>query len=148
MVELGRVDICVEVSLMSSQMALPRSGHLEQLFHICRYLKLHHNSEMVFDPSEPEVDRSLFERQDWSSTAYGNDLKEELPGNMPQPRGQGFTMTAYVDSDHAGNTLTRCSRTGFIVFLNCALTLLRLRQQYCCLVAFLSNCNLPVTCSQ
>ena len=121
MVELGRVDICVEVSLMSSHMALPRTGHLEQLFHIFGYLKIHHNSEMVFDPSEPEVDRSLFERQDWSSTVYGNDLKEELPGNMPQPRGQGFTMSAYVDSDHAGDTMTRRSRTGFLVFLNCAL---------------------------
>jgi hypothetical protein len=121
MVELGRVDICVEVSLMSSQMALPRKGHLEQLYHIFAYLKNHHNSVMVFDPSEPEVDNSLFERQDWSATVYGNDLQEEMPGNMPQSRGQGFTMTAYVDSDHAGDTITRRSRTGFLVLLNCAL---------------------------
>ncbi len=34
MVVLGRVDICLEVSMMSSHMALPRVGHLEQLFHI------------------------------------------------------------------------------------------------------------------
>ena len=43
MVEMGRVDICVEVSLMSSQMAFPSRGHLEQLFHIFAYLKVHHN---------------------------------------------------------------------------------------------------------
>ena len=30
-------------------------------------------------------------------------------------------MTAYVDSDHAGDTITRRSRTGFLVFLNRAL---------------------------
>ena len=34
MVELGRVDICLECSVMSSHLALPREGHLEQLFHI------------------------------------------------------------------------------------------------------------------
>jgi hypothetical protein len=28
-VELGRVDICLEVSMMSSHLALPREGHLE-----------------------------------------------------------------------------------------------------------------------
>ena len=32
MVELGRVDICLEVSMMSSHMAMPREGHLSQLF--------------------------------------------------------------------------------------------------------------------
>ena len=31
MVELGRLDICCEVSMMSSSLALPRTGHLEQL---------------------------------------------------------------------------------------------------------------------
>lgn len=39
MVELGRVDICLEVSLMSSHLALPREGHLECLFHIFAYLE-------------------------------------------------------------------------------------------------------------
>ena len=32
-VELGRVDINVEVSMMSSQLALPRVGHLKQICH-------------------------------------------------------------------------------------------------------------------
>ena len=121
MVELGRVDICVEVSLLSSHMALPREGHLLQLYQVFAYLKSHHNSEMVFDPSEPVIDRSLFVRQDWSATVYGNNLKEELPANMPESRGQGFVMSAYVDSDHAGDVATRRSRTGFLVFLNSAL---------------------------
>ena len=121
MVELGRVHICIEVSMMSSHMAFPREGHLDQLLHIFGYLKKHHNSEMVFDPSEPDIDMSLFQREDWSSMVYGEDLKEEIPSNAPECRGQGMTMSAYVDSDHAGDTLTRRSRTGFLVFLNCAL---------------------------
>ena len=38
-VELGRVDILLETSLMSTHLALPRRGHLEQLHHIFGYLK-------------------------------------------------------------------------------------------------------------
>jgi hypothetical protein len=30
-VELGRVDICLEVSMMSSYLTMPREGHFEQL---------------------------------------------------------------------------------------------------------------------
>ena len=73
---------------------------------------------MVFDPSDIEIDESKFVKQDWSSSVYGTDLKEELPSNIPEARGQGFTMTAYVDSDHVGDVITRCSGTGFLVFLN------------------------------
>jgi len=37
---------------------------------------------------------------------------------MPTPHGPNMTMRVYVDSDHAGDLVTRRSRTGFIVFLN------------------------------
>ena len=120
MVELGRVDICCEISMMSSHLALPRRGHLEQLFHVFAYLKKYHNTEMVFDPSEPEIDMQLFPRKDWEATEFGADLNEELPGAMPAARGLGFVMRAFVDADHAGDTVTRRSRTGFLVYLNMA----------------------------
>ena len=38
-VELGRVDICLEVSMLSSHLALPREGHMQQVFQIFAYLK-------------------------------------------------------------------------------------------------------------
>ena len=118
-VELGRVDVDVEVSMMSSHLALPREGHLKEVYHIFAYLKAHPNAEMVFDPTPVEVDRGQFERQDWSYSAYGHEsLTEELPPNMPAPRGQSMTMRVFVDADHAGDLITRRSRTGFIVFLN------------------------------
>ncbi len=62
---------------------------------------------MIFDPSYPEIDHSKFERQDWSHTVYGDQITEDLPPNMPEPRGLGFVLTAFVDSDHAGDTITR-----------------------------------------
>lgn len=61
-VELGQVDICCEVFMMSSHLALPRVDHLEQLFHLFGYLDKHHNSEMVFDPTEHSIDEDQFER--------------------------------------------------------------------------------------
>lgn len=119
-IELGRVDICCEVSMLSSHLAMPRQGHLNQLYHVFAYLKKYHNAEMVFDPSDPVIDEALFDRHDWTTTPHGADLKEELPPNMPTPRGQGMTIRAYVDADHATDSMTRRSRTGFLVYLNCA----------------------------
>ena len=116
-VELGRADICVEASMMASCMALPRRGHLEQLYHIFAYLRNKHNSETVFDPTEPDIPEDLFEKQDWSDTVYG-ECSEDIPQDAPEPRGFGFKMRAYVDSDHAGDSTTRRSRTGFIIYLN------------------------------
>ena len=71
---------------------------------------------MVFDSTEPDLDESQFSQEDWSTSAYG-EYKEDLPPNAPEPRGNGFTMRAFVDSDHAGDTITRRSQTGFIIFL-------------------------------
>ena len=107
---------------MSSHLALPRVGHLNQVYHIFGYLRKYHNTELVFDPSDPMVDESAFERRDWASSEFGHLLEErkELPPNMPQPRGAGFVTIAKVDADHAADTIARRSRTGFIVYANCA----------------------------
>ena len=46
-VELGRLDIFVEVSLLSQYQALPRQGHLEATYHIFAYLKKHETGARV-----------------------------------------------------------------------------------------------------
>ena len=38
-IELGRVDIHTEVSMLSSYQTSPRLGHLDQIYHIFGYLK-------------------------------------------------------------------------------------------------------------
>jgi len=116
MVELGRVDIIVEVSMLASHMALPREGHLDAIFHIFGYLKNKHNARMVFDPTYPTIDKDNFQVHDWKDF-YG-DVKEALPPNAPEPYGKEVDLRLFVDSDHAGDKRTRRSRTGFFVFLN------------------------------
>ena len=63
-VELGRINICLEVSMMSSHLALPREGHLKEVLHMFAHLKKYHNSELVFDPSDSPIEEGLFDRQD------------------------------------------------------------------------------------
>ena len=108
--------------MMSSHLALLREGHLEQVLHIFAYLKKYHNTELVYGPSDPVVDENDFERRDWASSEFGHvEGKKEFPANMPEPRGHGFIMRAKVDADHASDTVSRQSRTGFLIYLNCAL---------------------------
>ena len=103
--------------MLSSHLALTGVGNLDEVFHMFGYLEKHHNAEMTFDPTEPEVDLDAFFKQDWPQSVYG-DIKEVLPPNIIKPLGRGFRMKTYVDSDHAGDLITRRSRTGFLVFLN------------------------------
>lgn len=83
-VKLGRVDICLETSVMSSYMVLPRQGRLDQLLHILAYLKKYHNAEMVFDPTIPMMDEGRFQELDWASGEFGHVCeRKEVPPNMP-----------------------------------------------------------------
>ena len=105
--ELGRVDICLEVSMMSSHLALPGEGHLDQVLQIFTYLKKYHNAELIYNPSNPVVEMNDFERGDWMASEFGHiERKEEYPPNMPEPCGMGFVMQVKVDADHAPDTVT------------------------------------------
>ena len=119
-VEIGRIDIITKVSLLASQLALPtREGHLMQVFRCFAYLKTRHNGCLVFDPSHPDLDEFQWEQgQDWVRL-YG-DVKEPIPLNAPEPRGAEAWLSLYVDSDHAGEELTRRSRTSYLVYMNSA----------------------------
>ena len=121
-VELSRVDICLEVSLLSSHLALPREGHFEQVLQVFLYLHKYHNTELMYDPSDPIIDEGQFQRRDWTSSEFSHvNGKEEMPTKMPEPRGQGVTICAKVDADYSSDTVTRRSRTGFFVYINSVL---------------------------
>ena len=119
MVELGRVDIMTETSLLASQVASPRQGHLEAVFHMYSYLKIKHNARMAFDPTYPEIDLREF-REDCDWKEFYGDVKEAVPPNAPKARGKEVDLRLYVDSDHAGDKMVRRSRTGFFIFMNMA----------------------------
>ena len=81
--------------MLSSHLVIPREGHLEELIHIFTYLRKHMNTEMVFDPSVPNIDKNYFQLQDWIYSIYyspGETLEEALPPNMPKPLVTSFTI--------------------------------------------------------
>jgi hypothetical protein len=117
-VELGRIDIITEVSMLSTYLCMPREGHLDAVFHVFAYLALYHNSRVVFDPNYPSVDMGAFIKTDCKSM-YG-DVKGIIPPDAPAPRGKEADLRLFVDSDHAGEQFTRRSRTGYVIYLNMA----------------------------
>ena len=113
-VELGRIDICTEVSMLAAFSAAPRVGHLEAAFHVFAYLKLHDRSRMLFDSSVPDLREDP--KPDWHS--YYGDLKEEMPPDMPASRGNFVRVVCFVDASHGCCKLTRRSRTGVLLYIN------------------------------
>ena len=95
-VELGRLDILLEVSLMSTYLAAPREGHLEQVFHIFGYLKKVPKRRIAFDPDYPAVDESRFKLYDWSD--FYRDAEETVPPNAPDPLGKPVSLHCFVDA--------------------------------------------------
>ena len=126
LIELGRVDVQLEVTLLSSFLACPRIGHLHQTFHIVKYLDGKNNSWIPLDPERLTIkfngpsNESPELRREMMKKIY-QDAAEETPVNAPEPRGKCVQINCYVDADHAGNRVTRRSQTGILMFLNMTL---------------------------
>jgi hypothetical protein len=74
---------------------------------------------MALDPTYPEIDDGKFNvGADWKEMYPG--AEEMIPPNMPEPRGLELVLRLFVDSDHAGDKLIRRSRSGYIIYANCA----------------------------
>ena len=79
--------------MLSSCLALPREEDLQQLLYVFSYLEKKHNTEMVFDPSMPCIDPSIFPCKDWSNTVYATadclnsdgEMKEKIPKTCQRP---------------------------------------------------------------
>lgn len=113
-VELGQINIATEVSMLAAYCAAPRIGHFNAMLHIFAFLKLHPRSRLVFDDSYVPIDHGPV--ADFSE--FYPDAREEIPPNAPEARGKVVQVIAFSDSDHAGDLLTRRSRTGVLIFLN------------------------------
>jgi hypothetical protein len=111
--ELGRVDIYVDIALLSQHLVHPCQGHLEAVYHIFSYLKKHERCTMVFDDAMLTFSADDFPIFDW--TNFYGDVTEAIPTNAPKPRGNPVQINVFVDANHAGNQLTRRSHTGILI---------------------------------
>jgi hypothetical protein len=117
-VELGWINIYIDVALLSSFLSQPCVGHMNAVLHIFSYLQSHETLKTVFDPALQTWNESQFIKYDW--TEYYCDAKEAIPPNAPVPGGNSVQMNVFVDAKHDGNHLTRRSQTGILISLNSA----------------------------
>jgi hypothetical protein len=85
------MDILLEVSLMSTYLAAPREGHLEQVFHIFGYMKKVPKKRIAFDPDYPEIDESRFKGHDWRIS-----IEMQKKRSRPMPRNLWANRFRYI----------------------------------------------------
>ena len=109
---LGRFDIAVHVMTMSRFRQQPRIGHLDRLKKIVGYLANLPHGALRFRLHEPDYSNLPHKEYDWQRTVY-KGAKEELPHDIPEPKGKHVTTTTYVDANlhHdqvTGKAVTAC----------------------------------------
>ncbi len=58
-------------------------------------------------------------------------MKEAIPPNAPELRGNCVQVSAFIDANNAGNLVTCQSQTGILLFVNKALVMWYSKQQNC-----------------
>ncbi len=119
MCQIGHIDIAMEVLLLSLHPVYPCKGHLDAALHVMGYLKLKCNSQLIFYLTYPHIDGSLF--QHLNLKEFYGDFQEAILMNALLPLGKEVDLCMMVDSNHAGEKLTWCLQTEFLIFLNMSL---------------------------
>ena len=115
-VELGRIDIALEVSTMAWFNCNPRTGHLRNTLRILMCLKGHTKSKFVMDCCKRDIDQFTFPEYNW--TRYYPGAAEVIPDDMPCPLGELVQITVFANASFAGNMVTHKSVTGILIFVN------------------------------
>ena len=117
---LGRMDVAFSTSSMSRFSACPRQGHLDRVLRIFGYLKKHKNRRYVVDSRDPiligGID-ALNEDYTKNFEEFYPDAAEEIDERLPEPMIDELAITAFVDSDHAHDQVTRRSITGLLILV-------------------------------
>ncbi|CAJ1930147.1 unnamed protein product [Cylindrotheca closterium] len=114
LVELGRLDVCAEVSMMSLYNAMPCVGHFHAVLRLFGYLETHPSCEIVMDSAYMAL--TDIPKSEWHE--FYPWAKEVLPPDMPEALGRAVKIVVFVDASHASNLVTRQSRTGVLIPLN------------------------------
>jgi len=116
-ITLGRFDIHVAVMTMGRFRAAPRVGHLDRLKRICGYLRKNPEGAIRFRTGIPDHSGVGVQTYDWSYSVYGNPT-EEVPADMPTPRGKPVLLTSFVDANLVHDLTTDRSASGILHLVN------------------------------
>ena len=81
------------------------------------YLDTYPNGQIIIDTKLHDRSQYTPARREAWDELYP-DATEDLPENMPTPKGKEIQITVFVDANHARDKVTRRSVTGILVLLN------------------------------
>jgi hypothetical protein len=116
MITLGRYDIAYATSSLARFAMAPRSGHMKAMLRVFGYIKKHKQGQIIVDHNYMDWKHYEVEKHDWEEFYPG--ASEELPPDMPEPKGKSIRITVFKDADHAHDLVTRRSVTGILMFGN------------------------------
>ena len=100
-VEDGRIDILLEISLISTHFALTHEVNIEQVLQIFGYPNIHKKIRLMFDCGYPRIIHRIFKEYDWFD--FYRYSKEAIRPNIPESRGYKVSIYTSVDNDLAGD---------------------------------------------
>jgi hypothetical protein len=118
LVTLGRFDIHLGVTTMSSFRVAPCQGHLERLKRMYGYLKQNPAGATRFHVKIPNHEVIVTPiHYSWSASIYGN-VKEDLLPDMQTPRGKLVLTSTYQDANLHHDLVTGRAMSGIIHLVN------------------------------
>ena len=117
---IGRFDIAHSTTTLARFSSCPRKGHMERALRVFGYLKKRPNRRVVMDSRDPIITGGDFDKADQLAAKLREDYPdaaELLDTDLPPPLVDEIAITAFVDSDHAHDKVTRRSMTGIIILL-------------------------------
>ena len=81
-----------------------------------RILEASTEKETMLGPTKTSISEDRFKSFDWED--FYKDAQEPIPIDMPSPRVKSMSTHCFVDANHAGDTTTRRSMTGILIFCN------------------------------
>ena len=133
-VKLGRLDIAYMVSSLARFVACPRKGHSDRALYVFGYLRKKPNRRIRINSKDPGLVKNGAEGHleiDLSEKLKEHylDAEEAIDDKVTTPLLDGLAITAYVDSDHANDKMTRRSITGLIIFVGRTPVMYQSKQQ-------------------
>ena len=113
---IGRIDITYATQTKAKLSAAPREGHLKRVLRILGYLKACTKHGLMYAPGKLTLSGAEIRYVKWQKQYPG--AAKEIPSDMPTSNGKLASFTVFVDTDHAGDKVTRRSVTGMILYVN------------------------------
>ena len=112
-IQIGRWDVSTATMTVSRFRAAPRIGHLDRVKRIYGYVSKMKHAVVRIRTKEPDYSDIPETQHNWKYAVY-RGAKEDLPDNMPPPRGKRVVFTSYVDANLYHDLISGKSVTGIV----------------------------------